>query len=134
MTHPVQDCNLYHVHAGKTCVVAFNPATKCWHVYLDPENPTRALCTVERIELHSVGNFGRTFPPYAPNGTPTFLGVIVDRQILDPVKDRGTLTRLYEHQTVPGHVFAPGDQDFDRCRRILLDGSSMLADMRRQKG
>lgn len=123
--------NQPYLHAGLRVVVKWNPELNFWFVY-DERYPNRPIFSTTRLELHTVGCYSGRKTKFAPDGSPNFLGTVVVESILEPESDK--VTHVISHQYAPSKLFfdiGQGDlEPFDHCRRILLDGSTMIADRR----
>lgn len=114
----------YSQFAGERVRVLWNPEVRLWYVYNLTEN--HPIFSTFRLELHTVGVYGELKPKFAPNGTPSFVGTICAHEMLK------TGVRVNAHPYAPAKMFFQGGevQEFDHCRRILLNKSTMLADTR----
>ena len=122
--------NQPYLRAGLRVVVRWNPEIKAWFVYEVDGN--RPIFSTTRLELHTVGDYSGGKTKFAPHGSPSFIGTIVVESILELESDN--TTPVISHQFAPSKLFfdmGQGDlKPFDQCRRILLDGSTMIADRR----
>lgn len=123
--------NQPYTHAGLRVVVAWNPEIRLWFVYDAEDTTDRPIFSTKRIEIHTVGSYGKMKTKFAPNGSPCFIGTIVVESIIEP---GDKITRVTAHPHAPATVYftkgADEHEPFDQCRRLLLDGSKMLADRR----
>lgn len=116
----------YRRYAGQRVRVVWNPQIGVWYVYnLTNDFP---LFSIFRLELHTVGVYGELKPKFAPDGSPSFVGTIVAHEVVEDGE------RVKVHPYAPAKMFFDmGDgkvEDFNHCRRLLLDKSIMIADRR----
>ena len=116
---------LYRTHGGLRVRVVWNPRIRLWYVYnLIGDRP---IFSTARIELEFVSVYGELRPKYAPDGSPSFVGTIVAMELVT----EGELVR--SHPYAPSKLYFDNGEDeeveeFDHCRRVLLDKSTILAD------
>jgi hypothetical protein len=115
----------YQRYKGQRVRVIWNPQIKMWYVYnLTNDFP---LFSTFRLELHTVGVYGELKPKFAPNGSPSFVGTIVAHEVVEDGD------RIKVHPYAPAKMFFDKGEDveeFNHCRRLLLDNSTMIADRR----
>lgn len=123
MIRHITEREAYALHAGRRVRVIWNPQVKLWYVYNLTED--RPIFSTFRLELHTVGVYGELKPKYAPEGSPSFVGTIVAHEIVEG----GEIVNV--HPYAPSKMFFLNGEhveEFDHCRRILLDRSRMIAD------
>ena len=132
MTRLIDEVEVYSEYAGRQGRFSFNPHLDAWHAYLDDDEQA-TFCT-DRVELHTATHYRGERPKYAPDGTPSFIGTIASHSLITP--KRTAYKRLFSHPSAPDVVLFDDNHQkpFEKCRRLLLDGSSMWADTKQQKG
>jgi hypothetical protein len=126
MTRHLSSNDAYSAFAGVRVRVIWNPHTNLWLVYgFDHDRPLFSILTVE---LHTVSVYGELKPKFAPDGSPSFVGTIVGRELVR----RDSALMVKAHPYCPAKLFFDKEpiREFDHCRRLLLDGSKMYADFR----
>ncbi len=124
--------NQPYKHAGLRVLAVWNPEIRLWFVYDFDDKMDRPIFSTPRLELHTVGSYSGMKTKFAPHGSPTFVGTIVVESILE-FGEKG-LTCVTAHPNAPTKTYfttGPSEHEtFDNCRRLLLDGSKMIADRR----
>ena len=119
----------YTRHANDRVRIVWNPQVNAWFVYLIDDD--RVKFQVERLELHTVGIFAEIKPPFAPEGSPSFVGTIAAHSVL-PDDSTKTIT---SHEYYPAKLFVGDSNDgveFTHGKRVLVDGKTMICKLYRK--
>jgi hypothetical protein len=124
MTRKIKEKDAYEHYSGKRVRIVWNPQTDMWFVYLIEAGKHAKFC-IERLELHTVGVFGDIKPPFAPKGSPSFVGTIAAYSILTHKAKAITSN----HRFAPSMLFVgpvSSGNKFTYGERVLVDGPKMF--------
>lgn len=124
--HRYTEAKAYRLYAGQRVRIVWHPIAKRWQVFVlnaAEDFETRPAFEVDAIELHTVGTFADIKPPYAPEGTPSFVGTVASRRTLVAK----TAERITAHPYAPCKLFVGGGdgEEFSFGKRVLVSYSRM---------